>query len=163
MDFQLLKSEVKELILQELKNNGVATEEQFQDRIHEITYTELDREIEYLSLKEIGEILMDFGLDKALYIAMSCGELSMSPPHWGENIYSPSILYQAVMENMSITWEDYQEYLEEGEEGDEGDEDDEEKKNCDDCNEPFKTVGSLTVRVLLGGEVLCRECCEKRV
>ena len=159
MNFTLLKNEVKELTLQELSHK-IMTEEQFDDNVWEIFHNELDREIGYLSLKEIDEILVDFGLNEALYIAMSNTGLCSSPEH-GENIYSPSILYQAVRENTSITWDDYKEWKDD-QDGDEDEEEEKEKTNCDDCKEPFKTVGSLTIKMMFDDKMLCKDCCIKR-
>ena len=159
MNFNLLKSEVRELTLQELSHNGVTTEEQFQDQLHDILHKELDNEVGQLSLIEIEEVIIDFGLNEALYIAMSNTGLCSSPEH-GENVYSPSILYQAVWENLDITWDDYKEYRDE--EGDEEDEEEKEKTNCDDCKELFKTVGSLTIRMMFDDKILCKDCCVKR-
>lgn len=163
MNFKLFKNEVKELVLQELSNNRVTTEEQFDDLLHETLHYELDREIGYLSLKEIEEVIIDFGLNEALYIAMSNCGLSASPEH-GENIYSPSILYQAVWENLDIAWDDYKEdYMNEDEDEDEEEKEEEkEKTNCDDCNDPFKKVGSMTIRMVFDRKMLCKNCCVKR-
>ena len=162
MNFQLLKNEVKELTLQELSHR-VMTEEQFDDNVWEILHNELNREIEYLSLKEIEEVIIDFGLNEAIYIAMS--DTGISPcPAYGENIYSPNILYQAILNNISITWDDYKEWSDEQDEDEDEDEEDEEeeKSNCDDCKELFKTVGSLTVRMMFEDKFLCKDCCVKR-
>jgi hypothetical protein len=159
MNFQLLKNEVRELTLQELSHNGVMIEEQFDDLFHDILHNELDREVSYLSLKEIEEVIIDFGLNEALYIAMSNTGLSVCPAY-GENIYSPSILYQAILDNISITWDDYKEWMDEQDEEDE--EEEKEKTNCDDCKEPFKTVGSLTIRMMFEDKFLCKDCCVKR-
>lgn len=170
MDFNLLKSEVRELVFQELSHQECEllsnlisgmTEEQFDDRLHDILHNELDREIGYLSLKEIEEVIIDFGLNEALYIAMSnCGLCASPVESYGENVYSPAILYQAVLENISITWDDYKEWRDEQDEDEE--EEEKEKTNCDDCKEPFKTVGSLTVRMMFEDKFLCKDCCVKR-
>ena len=107
MNFQLLKNEVKELIFQELFED-VSTKEQYEDKVHDIIHNELEREIGYLSLKEIDEIISDYGLSKAISEEMnSYGCLNCNEEH---DSYSPSILYTITKNNLDVTWDTYWEY-----------------------------------------------------
>ena len=46
----------------------------------------------------------------------------------------------------------------------ESDSDDESNiDNCEECGNPFETCGSLTVRLLVVDQFLCKECCIKVV
>jgi len=155
MNFQYFVNRIKDRILQELLYT-IKTEEQFDDKIWITIHASIDDEMKHLPLKAIDELLMDYGLNKALYLAMSNNAPLDASPEYGENIYSPSVLNQAVWENLHITWGEYQEYREENEE------DEEPEETCDDCNEPFKIVGSLTIKMMFDDKMLCKDCCVKR-
>lgn len=158
MNFQEYVDEIKELTFQELVDNNVEREEHFTDQIWIILHDQIDKQMKHLTLTGIDELLVDYGLNKALYIAMSDNAL-YSSPEYGEDIYSPSVLRSAIqdaMEKQDISWGEYQEYREENEE------DEEPEETCDDCKEPFKTVGSLTIKMMFDDKMLCKDCCIKR-
>jgi len=160
MNFQYFVNRIKDRILQELLHT-IKTEEQFDDKIWITLHASIDDETKHLDLKTIDELLVDYGLNKALYLAMSNNALDASP-EYGENIYSPSVLRNAILESMNITWGDYKEYKDEAEEGNTEDEDEEKEETCDDCDEPFKIVGSLTIKMMFDDKFLCKDCCVKR-
>ena len=109
--------EMKELTFQELWNYYVTTEEQFQDKIHDILSEEINNQISKMQLVEIDEIVHNYGISKAISLHINnFGELYSSPEeHWGKDAYTPGLVYQIIFEGVmdSELWDEYQEYLKE--------------------------------------------------
>jgi len=104
MTFSTFKQHVQDKVFQELFED-VFNQEQYEDEVHDIIHNELNREISYLSLKEIDEIIAEYGLSKAISEEMdSFGCLNCSEEY---DSYSPSILYTITKNNLDLTWDKY--------------------------------------------------------